>query len=305
MPTSLVESQAITEMAGLLRDFLPGNPHPYADQRISFAGVAHDLGLSRFWSGGSKLPAISTLLEQTLTRRKNAFCHLVLEIVRRAIVYRKNKGSPVGRNEIGALNELVARVGFKIPEMWDPKFLESLPPMEQEEAESQEEEVARETREELREELVAITNLEPQPRGYAFEKFLNKLFAAVGLKPRAPFRLIGEQIDGSLEHEATTYLVEGRWQDKLVGNSDLLTFHAKVEGKSAWSRGLFISHSGFTQDGLEAFSKGRPTSIIGMTGQDLYFIVDGKISLPDAIRRKARHAAETGQFLITAHELSL
>ncbi len=39
-------------------DYLPGSLPPYADQRLSFPGVAAELGLERYWRGGSKRPAI-------------------------------------------------------------------------------------------------------------------------------------------------------------------------------------------------------------------------------------------------------
>lgn len=63
MNLSLIEIQTISEMADFLYAFLPGNPHPYADRSISFAGIASDLGVERFWTGGSKRPAIVTLIE--------------------------------------------------------------------------------------------------------------------------------------------------------------------------------------------------------------------------------------------------
>jgi hypothetical protein len=34
-----------------------------------------------------------------------------------------------------------------------------------------------------------------------------------------------------------------------------------VDGKSAWTRGLFISHIGFSQDGLTAFSKKKQQAL--------------------------------------------
>ena len=46
--------------------------------------------------------------------------------------------------------------------------------------------------------LITISLMDPQPRGYAFEKFLKDVFDAFGLAARASFRLRGEQIDGSL-----------------------------------------------------------------------------------------------------------
>lgn len=63
MNLSLTEIKTISELADFLYSFLPGNPHPYADYAISFAGIARDLGLERFWTGGSKRPAIAALLE--------------------------------------------------------------------------------------------------------------------------------------------------------------------------------------------------------------------------------------------------
>jgi len=41
--------------------------------------------------------------------------------------------------------------------------------------------------------------------------------------------------------------------------------------------------------------KGEGRILLGMNGQDIYFIVDGKMSLVDAINLKARYAAETGE----------
>lgn len=127
MSLSLGESQAINEIARILYDFLPGKPHPYADSAISFLGVAHHVGAADFWVGGSKLPAITTLLERTLSARRSKFCPLVVEIVRKGITYRSKKGKPITREEIQHLNKLITRVHFKIPELWDPIFLDSLP----------------------------------------------------------------------------------------------------------------------------------------------------------------------------------
>jgi hypothetical protein len=55
-----------------------------------------------------------------------------------------------------------------------------------------------------------VSSLKPDARGRAFESFLNDLFAAYGLSPRNPFRLTGEQIDGSFELGQDTYLLEAK-----------------------------------------------------------------------------------------------
>lgn len=155
----------------------------------------------------------------------------------------------------------------------------------------------------LREDFLSLNTLSPQQRGFAFEKFLNELFLLFDLAPRNSFRLTGEQIDGSFQINTDTYLVEAKWQAKPTAQNDLLIFRGKVEAKSTWARGLFVSNSGFTEDGLTAFSQGKATNIIGMDGQDLYFVLNGEISLIDAINQKARRAVETGAFFVRVFEI--
>ena len=109
----------------------------------------------------------------------------------------------------------------------------------------------------LKAELVSLSNLAPQARGYAFEKFLKQLFDVYGLAAQEPFRLRGEQIDGSFQFANEIYLVEAKWQSQPTGVAELHTFHGKIEQKAAWTRGLFVSNSGFTDEGLSAFGRGK------------------------------------------------
>lgn len=150
---------------------------------------------------------------------------------------------------------------------------------------------------------VELEKEEAQRRGFSFETMLGDLFEAFGLAPRKSFRLQGEQIDGSFQLDSSVYLVEAKWQKSPTSQNDLLVFRGKVESKSTWARGVFISYSGFSPDGLQAFGRGRSTNIIGMNGQDIYFILDGKISLPEAISRKVRRAAETGEFFVPVFDM--
>ena len=50
--------------------------------------------------------------------------------------------------------------------------------------------------------------------GLALEKLLNRLFLLFGLQPRQPFRVVGEQIDGSFQMDAETYLLESKWEKR-------------------------------------------------------------------------------------------
>lgn len=153
----------------------------------------------------------------------------------------------------------------------------------------------------LKMELVSLANLSPHPRGYGFEKFLKQLFDFYGLAAQEPFRLRGEQIDGSFQFANDTYLVEAKWQGQAVGVAELHTFHGKIEQKAAWTRGLFVSNSGFSEDGLVAFGKGK--RVICMDGYDLYETLDREIPLNHVIDRKVRRAAETGAPFVRVRDL--
>jgi len=140
--------------------------------------------------------------------------------------------------------------------------------------------------------FMALLDVEPHKRGYDFEKFLKDLFHAYGMEARDPFRIRGEQIDGSFQLEGTTYLLEAKWQNPPTDAADLRAFHGKVEEKAAWSRGLFISYSGFSEDGLFAFGRGK--KVICMDGHDIYETLSRSIPLDKVIIEKARQAASQG-----------
>jgi hypothetical protein len=154
---------------------------------------------------------------------------------------------------------------------------------------------------ELLNKLISVSALEPQPRGFAFEKFLKELFDANGMDGRASFRVVGEQIDGSFEMSGETYLLEAKWTSKPVDASDLRSFNAKVEDKASWSRGLFVSDSGFTEDGLLAFGKGK--SLVCMDGLDICEMLQKKLSLQEVLSKKVRRAAETGKPFVRLRDL--
>lgn len=110
--------------------------------------------------------------------------------------------------------------------------------------------------------LNEVMQLAPNSRGFAFERFLDETFAVFNLAPRKSFRLVGEQIDGSFHLAGETYLVEAKWQGPQIGNRELQAFAGSVRTKAIWSRGLYISYSGFSEDGLTAFGRGDATRII-------------------------------------------
>lgn len=306
MPLPLGETQHLNRLADLLYEFLPGKPHPYADPRTSFKGVAKDLGLGRLWTDGSKLPAITELLSGTYATDKARFATLVLVIVRRGLSYREVK-NPVRRQEIDTINDVLLKLKLRVKDLHDDGFLDSLPGKARTPKASSPPPDSDSTKAidlgTLRAKLEQLAAMDPSPRGFAFERLLTDLFAAFDLAPRGSFRLTGEQIDGSFHHGSQTYLVEAKWQGKQIGQSDLLVFSGKVGGKAQWTRGLFISLGGFSRDGLEAFARGKQTNIVCFDGLDLHAILNGKISLPALVTLKTRAAAESNEAFVSVRNL--
>jgi hypothetical protein len=153
----------------------------------------------------------------------------------------------------------------------------------------------------LKQRLLDLSNLDAQSRGYAFEEWLRDLFNTYRLNAREPFRLRGEQIDGSFVLSGETYLLEAKWQSAPIGVADLHTFEGKLGQKAAWTRGLFVSNSGFTEVGLTAFGRGK--RVICMDGLDLFETLNREIPLTEVLERKVRRAAETGLPMIRVREL--
>jgi hypothetical protein len=154
---------------------------------------------------------------------------------------------------------------------------------------------------ELKAGFYEIVALAPQPRGYALEKFLNGMFALFDIDAKAPFRITGEQIDGAFTFEGE-FLLEAKWKDELTPLADLDSFGGKIARKLDNTLGLFISMNGYQPSAIETHSRNRPLMIL-MDGADLSAVIENRISLPELLRRKRQHAAQTGDVLISAYQL--
>ncbi len=319
MSLSLKESRAVAGLADLLYDFLPGSGNPGWKGHVSFKSVAEKVGLSDFWQPGSKRPMIIALLQRTLEYRRSLFERLILEVVRASIAYRQKEGRPIKVDEIDRLNGLLLEVGFKFPDLWDPDFLASLRMdtieiARQRVDEAIADERLRATAESrrsselmgLREEFFELQK-EPSPQkaGLLFEKILNRLFTINGLAPRGPFRAVGEQIDGSFDLDHETYLVEAKWEKTPVSEGPLLIFRGKIEGKSAYTRGVFISLNGITGEARQAIAIGKQPTFFVIDGYDLAMILGDEVSLMEFLRQRRRILAEEGLVVVPFPQLWL
>ncbi|MEP6670275.1 MAG: restriction endonuclease [Chthoniobacter sp.] len=304
-------------MAKLLYSFLPGSGSSSWKGHVTFASVAHQAGVGDFWLGGGKEPAIARLIETTLERRRDRFESLVLGIVREGLKYRQKQNDPIKAGEIVSLNEVIQKIGFKFPSLWASDFLDSLassatsttaPVAEKQEAEEKRrrnQESARQRElDQLRAEFYALaTAKDRQKAGFAFEGVLTRLFALFGLKPRLSYRVQGEQIDGSIELDSEIYLVEAKWEAAPMSEGPMLIFRGKVEGKSSFTRGIFIAANGFSPDALAAITRGKQPNFFLIDGYDLSLVIEGRVELDVILRHKHRVLAEEGTVL-ARHTLS-
>jgi hypothetical protein len=135
----------------------------------------------------------------------------------------------------------------------------------------------------------------PQARGYMLEKFLNEFLAFEGLNPRASFRLVGEQIDGSFSWVGRIYLVEARWVTAPVGGAGFSSLMFKIEGKTADTRGLFISINGYSPDAIESLRRKGELRFVCIDGAHLMRALEHGENFPTILETLWRHASETGE----------
>jgi hypothetical protein len=144
----------------------------------------------------------------------------------------------------------------------------------------------------LTEFLAMFAAADPHDRGIRLEKLLSRLFALYDLNPRASYNLDHEQVDGAFTFNTDHYLLEAKWWKKALEPRELNHFRAIVESKAANTLGLCVAVNGFTAGALAKHSERSP--LVLMDGADLHAILDNRISLPEALERKRRHAVETG-----------
>jgi hypothetical protein len=310
MSLSLKQTSAVSAMAAVLYDFLPGSGSAIWKGHVNFGTVASKLGLSRYWPGGSKMAALNSLLSQTLEHERSTFERLVIEIVRNGIAYRNRRGRPVTTSEIDSLNEQIYRLGFKFPDLWDEEFRRTLAKASVPESQNTDSAspTPKQDRPDLRElkDRFFLLSSDPdrQNAGLALEGLLNHVFAVSGLDPRRPFRIVGEQIDGSFDLDAQIYLVEVKWEKEALSQDSLLVFRGKIEGKSTFTRGVFIALNGVTGEARAAITQGKSPSFFVMDGYDLLMILSEVIGLKEFLRKRIRLLAEEGRVCAAFSELA-
>ena len=314
---SLKETRTCSEIAKILYDFLPGSGSSTWKGHVSFATIAQKTGVGDFWQGGSKKPAIVNLLERTLELRRERFEPLMVEIIKSGLKYREKQGNSVKKEEITTISGLLLEIGFKISALWDEAFLRSLSSdgktraselVERENrigtSQAVELSLSNQRLPELRDRFYELAKShDRQTAGRELEDILNQVFELSGLKPRESFRVTGEQIDGSFELDNEVYLMEAKWEKAPLSEAPMLAFREKVAGKSAFTRGLFISLSRWTGEAIRSIVTGKQPNFFLMDGDDLSVILLDQFKLTDLLRAKLRHLAEEGKMFTSVRDI--
>jgi hypothetical protein len=311
MVSSLKQAEAISNLAHLLYDFLPGSGRADWKGHVSFRSIAQRLGLGHYFPEGSKEPAIRNLLRMTLEREPLLFEKLILEVIDAGIPYCRKNDKPIRSAQIKTLNGYLFELGFKFPALWDKELWSSLDgdstrraqkiveaELRSEELQATQIATRERKREELRDSFYALCKDENRQRaGLKLEILLNHLFEMFQLSPRGAFKLVGEQIDGSFLLDEESYLVEAKWEAEHLAEDKLLVFRGKIEGKSSFTRGTFVSVSGFTTECLQSISKHKQPTFFLVDGYDLTTVLEGQTTLTDLLRAKRNRLAEEGTLL--------
>lgn len=290
--STLAETRHLSDLAKALYTWLPGSNHPYG-KTYTFADAAREVGLSSAWQGGSKLPALQRLVEVAF---ENAQLRpLVLAIFREGIKYRGRGENPVSREEVVAISAIAKALGLRLLELEDAGLLANLPGRGTAGGSTRPGTSLPVILDGIRSAYEKVkNNPDVHARGYDFQDFLRLLFGAYELEPKGPFRVSGEEIDGSFLLDSETYLLEARWRAKPTAKSDLVAFHSKVTTKSTFSRGTFVSMGPYQPEALVEFNRGQPPAFVVISKKELERIVSGRERLDTLLRGKVRHVAERG-----------
>lgn len=146
-----------------------------------------------------------------------------------------------------------------------------------------------------------ITSSDAQSRGYSLEDLLKELFEANEIEYHKSYKTSTGQIDGHFHFEGFDYLVEARWRNNQPTVSEIGGFKVKVDKVIESTRGLFVAIQGVREEVVKEFS-GEGANLIFLYGCDLIYILEGRISLRDALKLKVEKAAQEGKVFYPLYE---
>lgn len=84
-----------------------------------------------------------------------------------------------------------------------------------------------------------------------------------------------------------------------------MVFRGKIEGKSAFTRGVFISLNGVTDEARQAITQGKQPTFFTIDGYDLTMVLSDQVGLMEFLRQRRRLLAEEGKVIVPFPQLWL
>lgn len=134
-----------------------------------------------------------------------------------------------------------------------------------------------------------------QKAGYDFEDWIYEFASFNDLQARRPYKdKNGRQIDGALQIDADSMIVEAKCTACRISVADIDSFRAKLATKADNTLGLMISMSGYDPQAIEAAS-GERSPLLLIDGSHLFnLVMTRQMTFKELICRVKRNAAQTG-----------
>lgn len=142
-----------------------------------------------------------------------------------------------------------------------------------------------------------------QQGGYDFQDWFFELLDFSEIVNRRPYVSNGRQIDGSLNVDGTTYLVELKFTDTQADATDIDSFKAKIESKADNTMGIMVSISSYSSVAIKE-ACGKKTPLLLFDASHIYLFLAGSLKFSDIIMRVRRHAAQTGEAYLPVGKFS-
>jgi hypothetical protein len=133
-----------------------------------------------------------------------------------------------------------------------------------------------------------------QQGGYDFQDWFYDVLDFCEIQNRRPYVSNGRQIDGSLTHEGTTYLVELKFTGEQADATDVDSLRSKVDDKADNTMGIMVSISGYSSVAI-AGASGRQSKLLVFDATHLYLFLAGSVTFGEIISRVRRHASQTAE----------
>ena len=267
------------------------------------SGVTNDLvrkinqdkeSISKYEIARTVLTRLNERGEATLRERR--------EVLKRVIEF-ENFSSCWPTDQLkakGLVNEVRSIVNVKdsFTRMQQERDAERKQRIEDQESKLKTQEKKRETIASIKTDLFGLfSESNPLRRGKAMESVLNRLFSEAEILVRESFVNCGiagegivEQIDGVIELDGHTYLVEMKWWNEPLGVGDVSQHLVRVMFRGQ-TRGIFISTSGYTEPAVTTCREALQKNVFVLCNlQELVLLLEREHDLKHFLKEKVNAA---------------